>query len=235
MRILVIPDVHLKPWIFDEADKIAKKHQIDSFAFVGDLVDDFGQSTNIRLYNKTFDMAEQFIRNHPNIVWCWGNHDASYMWNRMETGFSFFAQDTVVKRNRQLKELLGNRAGFVRRVDKLLFSHAGLMHSFIERIFPPNTPIDVIIKDIDGFNSIFMWEDDSPIWARPQYDVWCKPHDFGLLQVVGHTPVASNGMNGGVLSVDSFSTYQDGKPIGTQNFVIIDSETCKYKEASIKK
>ena len=50
-----------------------------------------------------------------------------------------------------------------------------------------------------------------------------------LLQVVGHTPVKQIDRLGNVLTCDLFSTYRDGDPIGTQEFLLIDTETWEYK------
>ena len=41
-RVLVIPDVHLKPWIFDEAEKV-DKNSYEDIVVLGDLVDDWGK------------------------------------------------------------------------------------------------------------------------------------------------------------------------------------------------
>jgi hypothetical protein len=50
-----------------------------------------------------------------------------------------------------------------------------------------------------------------------------------LLQVVGHTPVMQIDRQGNVMSCDLFSTYRTGDPIGTQEFLLIDTETWDYK------
>ena len=49
MKILVIPDVHLKPWIFDKAEELMNKYHLDNVVFIGDLVDDWNQDCNIFL------------------------------------------------------------------------------------------------------------------------------------------------------------------------------------------
>lgn len=41
-RVLVIPDVHLKPWIFDKAEKVDNS-SFDTIVILGDLVDDWGE------------------------------------------------------------------------------------------------------------------------------------------------------------------------------------------------
>lgn len=49
-----------------------------------------------------------------------------------------------------------------------------------------------------------------------------------LLQVVGHTPVKTIERKRNVISCDVFSTYQDGRPIGTEEFLLIDTETWAF-------
>ena len=41
MKVLIIPDVHLKPWIFDQAEDIMRDKDFDRAVFIGDLVDDW--------------------------------------------------------------------------------------------------------------------------------------------------------------------------------------------------
>ena len=73
-----------------------------------------------------------------------------------------------------------------------------------------------------------MWYDGSPIWLRPQYtDVkMYKSHQF--LQVVGHTPMETITKKNNMISCDVFSTYRDGKPIGTKEFLLLDTITWDY-------
>ena len=39
MRVLVIPDVHLKTWIFEAAENVFKQEHPDAIVLLGDLVD----------------------------------------------------------------------------------------------------------------------------------------------------------------------------------------------------
>lgn len=39
----------------------------------------------IEIYRKTFDKAIEFAKNYPDTLWCYGNHDVSYPWGRLET------------------------------------------------------------------------------------------------------------------------------------------------------
>ncbi|MCR5093341.1 MAG: hypothetical protein K6B72_05155 [Lachnospiraceae bacterium] len=50
-RIFVIPDVHLKLWIFARADELVSAGSYDAVVMLGDLVDDWGMQLNTELYN----------------------------------------------------------------------------------------------------------------------------------------------------------------------------------------
>ena len=50
-----------------------------------------------------------------------------------------------------------------------------------------------------------------------------------LLQVVGHTPVKKIYREGNVVSCDVFSTDEAGKPIGTQEYLLIDTNTWEFE------
>ena len=60
MKILVIPDVHLKPWIFSRASELIKEKAPDLAICLMDIPDDWNQQFNIDLYIQTFDAAIAF-------------------------------------------------------------------------------------------------------------------------------------------------------------------------------
>ncbi len=60
-KVLVIPDVHLKTWIFDKAVKIIEENEFDNIVLLGDLVDDWDQELNIKLYKETLDKVYDFV------------------------------------------------------------------------------------------------------------------------------------------------------------------------------
>ena len=177
------------------------------------------------LYNETFDAAITFVTKYRDTIWCYGNHDVSYLWEAMETGYSYYAYNTVVDRIQDLKNALPpENCAFIYRVDNVLFSHAGLTESFVYRHFgEENNDIDSIIWKINQMGEYELWQDDSPIWARPQYGEM-ELYPAGVLQVVGHTPVYKPLYEGDLVTVDTFSTFSNGNPIGNEQFVWIDTE-----------
>ena len=87
-----------------------------------------------------------------------------------------------------------------------------------------------------------MWKDESPIWVRMQkftslYFGDIRPYYDGRLQVVGHTPVEKPLYEAekGLLTLDTFSTHQDGKPVGNCRYVLIDTveKTFRYVDEII--
>ena len=95
------------------------------------------------------------------------------------------------------------------------------------------------IKEINNMGSVLMWDSASPIWYRPQLapddDVTRLFRGGKYLQVVGHTPVKDVIRVGGVLSCDTFSTYRDGTPYGSQNFCIVDTKTWSFEKVPTDK
>ena len=230
-RVLVIPDVHLKPWIFDIADRI-DKNSYDTIVVLGDLVDDWGKGNALDVYRQTLDRAVEFGQKHSQSLWCYGNHDISYLWDAIESGYSIQARITVVEGITRLEHVLKNRYKFVHRVDNVLFSHAGVTEKFVFQFcgYHVKESDDVLAK-INQMGKQELWRNSSPIWARPQTDFYRMFRDDFFYQVVGHTPVKEPFDAGNVLSLDLFSTYSNGTPYGNQKLYIVDTITHRYYEA----
>ena len=232
MKILVIPDVHLKPWMFDKASELIDNGAAERAVSLMDIPDDWLQGFNIDLYIETYDRAIAFHRAHPDTLWCYGNHDMSYIWHLQETGFSLFALETVNSKFRELEETVNDagKMAFVHRIDDVLFLHGGLADAFVRKHASAvdHNDTDAVIKRINSLGARQMWDDMSPIWFRPQLEHERLYMSDSLLQVVGHTPAERITRDGNVISCDVFSTYRDGKPIGTQEFLLIDTLSWEY-------
>ena len=223
-KVFVIPDVHLKPWMFDKAEELFSRSEYDKIVCLGDLVDDWDQEKNLGLYSETFDALERFINRHPNFLLCYGNHDVSYIWEAHESGYSEYARQVVLKGISKLEKLIPARnIAYIHRVDNVLFSHAGLTEIFVSHFLPNfGGGIDELLEKINSFRKDELWCDVSPIWARPQ-DGKLEMYPAGYLQVVGHTPVRKTDRFGELVTVDNFSTYRNGKPIGDQRLIWVDT------------
>ena len=233
-RVLVIPDVHSKPWIFDEADKVDKSSYED-IVVLGDLVDDWGKGNDLGAYEETLNRAAEFGKEHGESLWCYGNHDVSYLWDAMESGYSVQARLTAIEGITKLERILEDRYKFVHRIDNVLFSHAGVTETFVLHSCGYHVKeIEDILAKINRMGKQELWRDSSPIWARPQADFYRMFRDDLFYQVVGHTPVEEPLDACGVLTLDLFSTYSNGDPYGNQKLYIVDTLTRKFEEAKVE-
>ena len=131
MELIVIPDCHLKPAMFRQASDLMEKHGIPRAVCLMDIADDWDKGTDLGLYCDTYDAAISFSREHPDTLWCYGNHDVSYLWDAMESGYSVMARETVIEGITKLERVVEDRYNFVHRIDNVLFSHAGLTETFV--------------------------------------------------------------------------------------------------------
>ena len=107
MKVLVIPDCHLKPWMFAQADAIVKKGIADKAVCLMDLADDFGVHDDAQ-YLETYETAIAFAKEHPDTLWCYGNHDLSYIWGKPETGYHPEKRGLVCQEIKKLTNTLSN-------------------------------------------------------------------------------------------------------------------------------
>ena len=238
MKVLVIPDVHLKPWIFDKADEILQSNpEIDTFVSLGDIPDDWDKQNNLNLYEETYDRLIDMVKKYPTSIFCYGNHDVSYLWRLLETGYSPIAHDIVVTKINELERILGeDRIGFVKRIDNCIFSHAGLCQTFVDMYIPSKKyrqSVDMTLRYInENMYSSELWTDISPIWLRPQEQDIYMYGAKKYLQIVGHTPLIGGPKYDefeNVLSCDNFSTYRDGRYFGNREFVVVDTVTKEWE------
>jgi len=253
---LVIPDPHLKPWMFADASAIMsalikeeEKHDEDQRAAIGavclgDWADDFDKQEDFSLYKATFEAGIDFMKAFPNTWFCIGNHDISYVWGRREDGYSDNKeiQELVREKMAELKNLLEiqGRYGFVHCIDNVVFSHAGLSKPFYKR-YAEDPDLESFINRINTtFGEAELWRKFSPIWARIQKG-WFQnyaPYVCEKLQVVGHTPLKAVQFEkkANLLSVDVFSTQSNGRPMGNvtdQRYVVVDTITKEFRFADV--
>lgn len=239
MKVLAIPDVHLKTWMFDRAEDILKSGMADMAVCLMDIPDDWDAQFKLDNYRQTFDRAISFTKMYPETLWCYGNHDISYLWGKLETGYSTYAEQIVMDKLAELKASLKDpsQISFVHRIDKVLFSHGGLCTEYVKSLDDElaEKDIDEVIRAVNSASEEQLWNDLSPLWLRPQiYEVNGFRSD-SYIQVVGHTPVDKIYEKGGMISTDVFSTYPDGRPIGEPAMIVIDSLSGEYEKIIINK
>lgn len=238
MKVLIIPDIHLKPWMFADADKIITKRMPDRVVCLGDLVDDWECENRVDLYQETLEAALKFEQQHSDTLWCFGNHDVAYLWNVWVSGTAekYEVRAVALQGLRRLyHNIPEGQLAFVHRIDNVLFSHAGISRIFVQEHFTSADydHTDRILAGINGLHREDLWNNDSPIWLRPQKE-YCrlsihmyKPRTF--LQVVGHSPMKKITQEKNLLSCDVFSLCRDQTPYGTQEFCLLDTKTWEWK------
>ena len=238
MKVLVIPDVHMKPRLFNTAQKLLKDGVAERAVCLMDLPDDWDREMMIDLYKDTFDRAISFAKTFPDTLWCYGNHDISYPWGRLETGYSPYAERTVIVKLEELKAALPDpsQLTFIHRIDNVLFMHGGLSTAFVRSLGEDllDADIDEVISAVNAAPEDVLWNDESPLWLRPQFkDIEMYRADT-YTQVVGHTPIELVFEKDGVISTDVFSTYRNGRQIGASEMVVIDTQTREYELITVE-
>lgn len=118
----------------------------------------------------------------------------------------------------------------IHRVDNMLFSHAGLTKEFVEvMLYDMQDDVDCVLETLSGFGVEELWEENSPLWARPQDGYrYLTMYPEELFQVVGHTPVKEVLEQKNLITTDTFSTYSNGMVLGNEEFVWVDSVTKEW-------
>ena len=173
MNVLVIPDIHLKTWLFDRAEAILKEGKADMAVCLMDMPDDWDMELRIDRYRETFDRAIAFAVSYPDTLWCYGNHDVSYPWGKLESGYSPYAERTVIAKLKELENSLQehSRINIIHRIDNVLFSHGGLTTEYVKWLGVDllDANIDDVIAAVNDASYDRLWNDESPLWFRPQY------------------------------------------------------------------
>lgn len=223
-KILIIPDVHLNMDIFDSAEILAQKQNIDTFVFLGDLVDTHGVKPSELSYKNVIARAINFKETHPKTYFCWGNHDLSYVdpvcrCSEFQKAYakrvSGWLEQYKEKCNPQVMHL----------IDGVLFSHAGLCE-WVFMIYNHNGRttqdiVDAINKEKFGG----LMHDFSPIWYRPDYNYAYHLSDEIKAQFIGHSPVEKVAYIKGAWLMDTFGRAFDGTILGDKTLSILDTET----------
>lgn len=238
MKVVVIPDVHLKKWLFDMADDILTSGKAERAVCLMDIPDDWNKEFLVECYKETFDRAIDFSKDHPDTLWCYGNHDISYLWGKLESGYSVYAEAVVISKLEELKNGLrdAKQIAFIHRLDNVLFMHGGLTREFVRNFDKGllNEDIDDVLSKINAASQDILWNDESPLWFRPQYSKRQIFRNDRFKQVVGHTPVDVIFEKDGIISTDVFSTYRNGRQIGESAMIVIDTETGEFEKTDIQ-
>ena len=226
MKVLVIPDTHLKQSMFELADEIMTEKNIEQAVQLGDNLDDFyALGEDYRQHNA---MMVWFKQIRPKTIWLLGNHEVSYLLNYPVTG-NIKAGTTYSEayyRNFEPK--------VAEIIDNVIFTHAGISEDFLINNHLENLEPEEIVDSLNSMSLGKLWVDNGPLWVRPQHDgtiMYQGTKERPIKQVVGHTPLETVSEVDEVISTDVFSTNW-GKPYGEERFIIIDTKTGKWEYAN---
>ena len=153
--------------------------------------------------------------------------------------FRICISQTVIAKLKELENSLQehSRINIIHRIDNVLFSHGGLTTEYVKWLGVDllDANIDDVIAAVNDASYDRLWNDESPLWFRPQYETREVFRADLYKQVVGHTPVKEIYEKNGIISTDVFSSYRDGTQIGESAMIVIDSKTGEYKKIDIKK
>lgn len=192
-KVLAIGDIHTKNWIIKRVSKIIGNY--DKVVFCGDYADDFNAGPKDTLSTwKLLKSLQSKYKNKVNLVI--GNHDYIYVHatSSLQTGYNQITQTLInAPENKDLKQWLIDMPT-VLEIDGVTYSHAGITNEW------------------SGDQATTgLWNDTSPIWARPHGSATYK----NIPQVFGHTPMETcQEVQPKVWCIDTFSTMPDGSPFG---------------------
>lgn len=192
-KVLAIGDIHTKTWIINKVSKII--YIYDKVIFCGDYADDFSASSQDTI--NTWSMLKDLQSKHQNKVnLVLGNHDYIYVYDTpsLQTGYNPITHTLIdAPENKNLKKWLVNLSIII-EIDGVTYSHAGIANEWSGA------------QSVNG-----LWNDVSPIWARPDSSITYK----NIPQVFGHTPSKTcYEIKHGVWCIDTFSTMPDGSSFG---------------------
>lgn len=203
-KVLAIGDIHTKIWIIEKVAQVVNDY--DTVVFCGDYADDFSASPQDTL--DTWNALRDLEMNNPTKVeLVLGNHDYIYVHetSSLQSGYSPKTHDLIdAPENKMLKDWLASLPVTV-KIDGVTYSHAGITNEWS-----------------GAEDSASLWNDTSPLWARPNSRITYKH----IPQVFGHTPSTTcYEVKKGVWCIDTFSTMPDGTPIGDGSVLqIIDGK-----------
>ena len=216
-RILAIGDIHTKTWIIDKVEKIVEDY--DAVVFCGDYADNWNTTPGESL--ATWRLLKMLMDSNPKKVFAViGNHDYAYIHPEIagrSSGWNGVTYQLVnAPENKKIKQWLLSLPPIL-ELDGVTFSHAG------------------VTEEWDGDESVAgLWNDTSPIWARPREYGGYVTYKSGP-QVIGHNPSETIwNPQENVWCIDTFSEHQDNTPIGDQTVLeIIDGK--KFNKIELNK
>ena len=218
--------------VFSRASTIMAEMGIDTAVLMGNIVKGPWR-VDTRLYNYVFRQMQKFIEKH-NTYFCYGDLEMAYLMKEREAeGYNPKAELLVWAWLLDLRRTMKDRIAYAHRIGNCLFSYAGITSNFLEKNIPnyKELDIDAMIDIVNGLDFSVMWTEGSPLLAHPDSPEFATFISEKHLQVTGNTPIKCSPyiVRENFLLTDTFSTYADGKPFGTEEFVVVDTEDLSFE------
>ena len=164
-RIAVVPDVHGKSFWKEAKEKIDSVNEV---VFLGDYLDSYSFKilANRELELDNFREILNFKREYPDkVILLLGNHDIGYLFNlgcsRQVYGEMFDIYQKTFEENIELFQM----TEFIQlNNEKILFSHAGILRKWAERVKPRLDIGDIPLESaiLDGIFNNYLLEYNDP-------------------------------------------------------------------------
>ena len=207
MKIIAIGDIHGNP-IWKEI--LEKESDYDVAVFLGDFLDSryYGRDEQFKTFN---EIIEYKLKSDKENILIIGNHDYHYFPEVTTTSTSGY--DGIFK-HRVVDIIDKNRDLFkiCHKIDKFLFTHAGVSPEFMDENFSQDWDINNIDEKLNdlfkykpfafsfyGFNPYGDDTFQTPIWIRPRSLMKSNKDKIihqNLVQIVGHTMVTKIDIEG---------------------------------------
>lgn len=181
-KVLIVPDLHANWWVIPHLSDIARNNQVDWTVFLGDYVDDFGDTIKDNL--ATLAHLELYRKEMANTVFLLGNHEASYLWDKRCSGWT--EEKAAVLR--PVLEQMELHWSF--RLNDWTFSHAGISRGWLETCKRPLSPTEEELYAVGPARGGFKIH-PGPLWMDKRE--FCDEPSTKR-QVVGHTPLRHEGV-----------------------------------------
>lgn len=226
MKTFIVGDLHLQSQkILPIIKPLLIENKIEQIIFIGDYVDQWGQTGNDSLYiseiNTLLNFKEWCHEQNIKVIYLLGNHDVIYLIDSCK----IYTSDSRKIRYQVAQMLLELEPTLSVNVHGYQLSHAG----FAKNLQVSN---DLSIKHLQTLENMVGPGSGgsnpygSEIWLRPE-ELEKYPSKNYSKQIFGHTPVKTININENNINVDTFSLKRNLKPIGDGSILYIDSETIK--------
>ena len=228
MRILVIGDLHgHNSW-----EAIVKNETWDKVVFLGDYVDSYTLQPEAIAENLK-RVIEFKILSPDKVVLLWGNHDHSYHYGEMCSGYNYHGVTLYRPLFADGMEL--NIFDLYYIHDDIIMSHAGVSEYWLKEVAMKERIEDLTWDDVPlRHNNILNWNmyqgyngygdtiSQSPIWIRPNSLIKCPLK--GYRQIVGHTNLGNPTFKDGIYVNDLMPNY----------YIIVEDGNIEYVENKFK-